>query len=377
MIKKIRYFLGTKRLLLEQKLLSRPLIIKSLLNQSHIKYELIQEFKIPSPLKYNLPNNSNLQPDPFFENLSQVELYDKYLVKIQNAKIKTADGLLIFPNGDYSLEHVHHFIDYLENCPSYIRTYQKKYTALNGNWYCIIGFRPGAHYHMIADFSCRIIRDLPFLPDECNFLVPWNTSNVIKDALIAIGISGKKIITAKKDVNYIFENLYWSPPSTKSGFNLPIEIKLVKETILNNLLKQKKINNTDDKHIYVSRNDAKRKVINENELFEKVLDKFNFKRVCLSQLTFAEQVNIFYNANMIIAPHGAGLVNLIFCKSDTKVIELFPDQFLKGGTCYWAISECLRLDYTYLKGKASFQPYYEADLWVDPDKLLSLICINQ
>jgi capsular polysaccharide biosynthesis protein len=30
----------------------------------------------------------------------------------------------------------------------------------------------------------------------------------------------------------------------------------------------------------------------------------------------------FYNADLIISPHGAGLANLMFCKESTRVIEL-------------------------------------------------------
>ena len=47
-----------------------------------------------------------------------------------------------------------------------------------------------------------------------------------------------------------------------------------------------------------------------------------FKIFKLSNLDFKEQINIFNNAEIIIGPHGAGFANLVFCKKNTKVIEL-------------------------------------------------------
>ena len=36
------------------------------------------------------------------------------------------------------------------------------------------------------------------------------------------------------------------------------------------------------------------------------------------------QITLFNNAKIIIAQHGAGLFNLIYCKPNTKIIEIFP-----------------------------------------------------
>ena len=37
---------------------------------------------------------------------------------------------------------------------------------------------------------------------------------------------------------------------------------------------------------------------------------------------FIDQVKIFNSAKLIVAMHGAGLTNLLFCKNKTKVIEI-------------------------------------------------------
>jgi len=47
-----------------------------------------------------------------------------------------------------------------------------------------------------------------------------------------------------------------------------------------------------------------------------------FKIIKSQDLSFLEQVNLFYNLKCIVTLHGAGLSNLVFCKPNTKVIEI-------------------------------------------------------
>ena len=51
--------------------------------------------------------------------------------------------------------------------------------------------------------------------------------------------------------------------------------------------------------------------------------KKEFEEIVKSKnLSFIDQVNLFSNLNCIITLHGAGLSNLVFCKKNTKVIEI-------------------------------------------------------
>jgi hypothetical protein len=53
----------------------------------------------------------------------------------------------------------------------------------------------------------------------------------------------------------------------------------------------------------------------------------NYKTVILEQMPFEEQVRHFYNADVIIGIHGAGLVNTIFCKKGATLIEIQNEEF--------------------------------------------------
>ncbi len=92
---------------------------------------------------------------------------------------------------------------------------------------------------------------------------------------------------------------------------------------------------------------AYRQLINEAELFE-ALAPIGFERVWLEDLPFAEQVALFQSAAAIVAPHGAGLANIVFCAPETKLVELFlPDEKLDY---YQIISAHLGLNYAAVIG---------------------------
>lgn len=75
--------------------------------------------------------------------------------------------------------------------------------------------------------------------------------------------------------------------------------------------------------IIVSRSLARtRRLLNEDWL---VKELEGFELVHLESLTFAEQVAMFSEARVVIAPHGAGLTNLVFGRG-IKVFEFYPDS---------------------------------------------------
>lgn len=106
--------------------------------------------------------------------------------------------------------------------------------------------------------------------------------------------------------------------------------------------------------IYISRDDANyRKVTNETQVTD-LLNKYNFKKIILSQYSVAEQIRIFASAQIIISPHGANMTNLLFCKPGTKVIEIFSPGYVNP--IYWVISNHADLDYYYVIGNGIRSP---------------------
>lgn len=79
------------------------------------------------------------------------------------------------------------------------------------------------------------------------------------------------------------------------------------------------------RRLFISRRDApSRKMTNEDEVVH-ALAPLGFKSVELSTLGFAEQVSLFGQAEIVVAPHGAGLANIIFAPAACRLVELVSD----------------------------------------------------
>ena len=94
----------------------------------------------------------------------------------------------------------------------------------------------------------------------------------------------------------------------------------------NDISKKVKSKKKSYKRIFIDRSDSLQnhsKLINNNEVI-KYLKSKRYKCLRLTELNLKDQISIFKNCNTIIAPHGAGLTNIAFCKKNTKVIEIIP-----------------------------------------------------
>ena len=72
-----------------------------------------------------------------------------------------------------------------------------------------------------------------------------------------------------------------------------------------------------------------------------------WETVTLEDLSIKEQVKTFAEATHIVAPHGAGLTNLLWCRPKTKVYELTHEAFF-GKKVYPTLSHHLGLEHQVL-----------------------------
>ncbi|MGE5500996.1 MAG: glycosyltransferase family 61 protein [Ignavibacteriales bacterium] len=101
------------------------------------------------------------------------------------------------------------------------------------------------------------------------------------------------------------------------------------------------------RRIYISRQQSNgRRLINEDEIWV-LLEKAGFERVFMERLSFDEQVALMAETKVLLAPHGAGLSNMIFCPGDADIVEIavpdFPNPNFYALACamdhrYWRIT---------------------------------------
>lgn len=80
--------------------------------------------------------------------------------------------------------------------------------------------------------------------------------------------------------------------------------------------------------LFVARPDSGNRVLENEAELASVAEAAGFRRVVLSGMPMAEQARLFAAATHIIAPHGAGLANLLFCRPGTEVCELQMDLYV-------------------------------------------------
>jgi capsular polysaccharide biosynthesis protein len=84
-------------------------------------------------------------------------------------------------------------------------------------------------------------------------------------------------------------------------------------------------NSTTDAHKHGS---SRRNIRNEQECLDMIgtwcnEKNYSFNAVDLENMKISEQMKIFCNATLVIAQHGAGLMNVLWCLKEPLVIELY------------------------------------------------------
>lgn len=186
------------------------------------------------------------------------------------------------------------------------------------------------YYHWITEVLGRLAL-LEMKGIEYDFLYVPNTAPYMLETLLLWGIDPSKIIVASD--NHIIKADELIVPSLISSVSVNGCPRLVHyiptyivEYIRNKLLTsamRHQNNYNFDKRIFISRQDAAfRKILNEDEVFD-LLQLHGFKRFYLTQLSILEQILLFYNAEIIVGSLGSGLTNVLFCNTQTKIIELY------------------------------------------------------
>lgn len=100
------------------------------------------------------------------------------------------------------------------------------------------------------------------------------------------------------------------------------------------------------RRLWVSRAAANRgRVANEGAVLQ-MLDSYGFEPVQPENHPLTEQLRMFGAADLIVAPHGSGLANIV-AAHDATVIELQSERWWGKG-CYYTLSDALDLDYWYV-----------------------------
>lgn len=81
------------------------------------------------------------------------------------------------------------------------------------------------------------------------------------------------------------------------------------------------------RRIYISRAKAqRRKLLNEKDIWP-ILKKLGFELVFMEEMSFPDQIRIMQQSEVVVAPHGAAITNILFCQPGTHVVEIADLSF--------------------------------------------------
>ncbi len=127
------------------------------------------------------------------------------------------------------------------------------------------------------------------------------------------------------------------------------------------------------RRLYVSRSDAvRRRVLNEDDTWA-ALSRLGFERVTPGTLSVAAQLDLFANAEAVVLPNGAAAANLPATPPGALVVEFQPVVLLNPGV--WPVARAMGHRYALVttadsRGKV---PDYEIDMTIDTAKLTRVV----
>jgi capsular polysaccharide biosynthesis protein len=236
--------------------------------------------------------------------------------------------------------------------PAYRNIFLPRATVLPGNWTSVLGQWVDGYYHWFLDVLPRLSL-LPELPEDIRVMVPAGLNSYRRDTLKWLGLENRVRPTAEKHL--LVENYYFCSPTAMTGCYNPHAVQFLRRAFLS----RADLAYDPPRRFYLRRVGQVRPILNEDEIVD-FFRKKGWAIVDTEQLPLAQQIQLFARAEMICAPHGAGLTNLLWCQPGCRVLELCASTFLNG--CFEGLAECLRLDHHYLVYAADWSYQARVDL---------------
>jgi hypothetical protein len=314
-------------------------------------------------IRRDFPENLSATDHHLFES-SRVERIPRPKVRALRNVIATPDGLL-FRHGRIMRES----FSQAENFESWKLRSKIKFTVKNlllrrrirrnaAVW--VTDDWSHGYFHWFSDVIPKIIIGSEQIK-SFGLLLPESIKTLpfALPSLEAFGVRNYEFITA--DTTVELETLYIPIHTHVSGvFNEEIAREIRRKCGA-----ELPIANAS-RRVYISRRDAKRRrIINEDEIAG-ILDASGFQTVLAERLTFQEQVELFKQCGFLVSLHGAGLTNMFFMPQGARVMEIRLKD-ARVPNCFFNLASALGIRYFChwcLPENAEVHPHF-ADVVVD------------
>lgn len=203
---------------------------------------------------------------------------------------------------------------------------------------------PNGFFHWISDGLSKLI-ELKNDLDNYTLIVPeyFKNEKIYIDTIAFFNIKNRYYI--KPNTSLKVEKLVVSDFIAPSGDFHPENAIKLRDFIWQNCIDKNESVSANNR-IYISRSKASRRfLINEKEV-ESLLKEYNFQIINMEDYSFREQVNIAYNARLLVSMHGAALTHIRFMKPESCVLEFRKENDSKNN-CYFSLADAMKVNYYY------------------------------
>lgn len=230
----------------------------------------------------------------------------------------------------------------------------------------------GEFFHWFADFlpRLRVLQKWERITNEApQVIIPSDPQSWVVDSLTRLGVPPERQATWRGGRLSVDRLIVPSMPrhthstAPPEGYvHSPREIGWVRDRLLETV---SEVCAPDvGQRLYVSRSrQPTRRVKNESDLLS-VAAEYGFEMIYPEDYSLAKQVAAFSQAEAVLGPHGAGLLNAIYGEN-TTLIELFGER---TNPCFFAIADALEMPYFMTRCEP-----IGVNLRVDPNRLQELL----
>ena len=316
-------------------------------------------------VRRHAPTVLGATPHPSFEKRLSREIDQRFLAPLPHARVRGRNGLVILHDGSFAVEAIY-WRDLLEHDQGYFRPMPTRVVSMDGDYFSLLGkfSNGGNYYHWIHDALLRLHGVQTHLPSGVKYFVPPILRKFQRETLAMLGLREDQLVPFSGEEVWECERLWFAslPPS---GAEVKPAVAWLRERLT--------MASEPKRRFYISRARATHaRVVNEDALIP-VLASHGVEVIDTEGMSAAEQVRLFAQAEAIIAPHGAGLTNMVFASATCRILELVEPQWASDGYAhlFWSLAETLGQPYAYMVGKSVANPEHpnRPDLYVPPEVL--------
>lgn len=301
---------------------------------------------VPNPLPKTVHKNVRQQ---FL--IDQAYVYpETFVATIPRGRV-TRRGLVVTPDGQLLKDVSTYFHSPRRTMASSISVEWtlEKLTEINGRVAILTTDGANLYYHWLFQLLPRfeLIRRAGIDLSEIDYyVVNSQSSKFQRETLASLGIEQARII-ASDEVPYLRARELVVPSIPLGGGCFrPWMTEFLRASFLSGNPPDMR---SSGRRLYISRARAGyRRILNEADVLQ-FLRRRGFEKVALEALSVREQAATMASSDAVVAAHGGGLSNIVFCSPGTKIIEIFSPELVAG--YFWKLSNQMKLDYYYLLGK--------------------------